>query len=198
MIWLVGLGGCARDPNVNAVGVYGDTSVGIGRWVIDRQIDRITGKTIAFVSIRAVKTTTDQADNNLYFARNFLMELSCFRDLPTARLKFNYYVGSERNSTLAWRFDDKPGKESEARILRDYQTVIIDEPAEMRPFIEGLATSKTLYVRVVSLNNARNSAEFDVEGGAAAVKAAFADCPFPEPPPEPPTRATKRKRAPAA
>lgn len=191
------LSGCTRDPNVNSVGIRGDTSVSNGRWIIDRQIDRITGKPISYVSLRATRTDTDRQNNLIFVGRNLLLELTCFRDLPTARFAFNEFIGANSNSTLGWRFDDKPGKEVEARILRDNRTLIVDQPAEMRLFVDQLANSKTLYIRVVSLNDARNSAEFNVEGGAEAAKAAFANCPFPEPEPEPPLRAKKRKRAPA-
>ncbi len=187
------LSGCTRDPNVSNHMVSQADQARPGRWLIDRQTDRITGKPISYVSLRATKTATDAESNTLFFARNVLMELMCFRDVPTARFAFNYTVGSEKNSTLGWRFDDKPGKEGEARILRDYKTVIIDQPAEMKPFLEQMVTSRTLYIRVFSLNDHRNSAEFELEGAREAVAAAFADCPFPEPEPPPPPR-TKRKR----
>jgi hypothetical protein len=42
-----------------------------------------------------------------------------------------------------------------------------------------MSGSRTLYVRIRSLNAAgRTTAEFNLEGAAAAVQAAFADCPL--------------------
>ncbi len=192
-ICLLGLlTGCARDTFVD--NIYNrPTDNRFGNWKIDRQIDRVTGKPISSAEMRAVRTSTSEEDNNIFIARNALMELQCFRDVPTARFVFNYYVGTEKNSTLGWRFDEKPGQEGEARILRDYRTVIIDQPGEMKTFLGQMATSRILYIRIRSLNGPRTSAEFVVEGGAEAIRSAFADCPFPEPEPEPPPRA-KRKR----
>ncbi len=187
-----GLTGCSRDPFVNDIYTR-PTDNRFGNWRIDRQIDRITGKPISSAEMRAIKTSTSEEDNNIYIARNALLELQCFRDVPTARFVFNYYIGTERNSTLGWRFDDKPGQEGEARILRDYKTLIIDQPGEMKTFLEQMVTSRILYVRIRSLNGPRTSAEFALEGSAEAVRSAFADCPFPEPEPPPPPR-TKRKR----
>lgn len=41
-----------------------------------------------------------------------------------------------------------------------------------------MSGSRTLYVRIRSLNAGRTTAEFSLEGAAAAVQAAFADCPL--------------------
>ena len=53
-----------------------------------------------------------------------------------------------------------------------------------------LAASRVLYVRIRSLNTARSSAEFQLDGSQAAIEAGLAGCPItPE--------AARRGRAPA-
>ena len=43
-------------------------------------------------------------------------------------------------------------------------------------FVDELASSNVLYLRIRSLNSGRTTAEFRVAGAGAAVQAAFADC----------------------
>jgi hypothetical protein len=45
-------------------------------------------------------------------------------------------------------------------------------------FVNDLAGSRVLYVRIRSLNAGRTTAEFHLDGSAAAVQAAFASCPL--------------------
>lgn len=59
--------------------------------------------------------------------------------------------------------------------------VLIEEPAEVATFVNELATSKSLYVRLRSMAAQRNSAEFNVEGAPAAIESALAGCPVAAP-----------------
>jgi hypothetical protein len=63
------------------------------------------------------------------------LQLSCFKGSPIIRrLGFVVRVGSTRNSVLGYRFDDKPGREVEARFLQGHRTVVIeDERARGHP-----------------------------------------------------------------
>jgi hypothetical protein len=63
--------------------------------------------------------------------------------------------------------------------------VVIEDRAEVAQFVSELATSSALYVRTRSLNASRTSAEFKVDGAAAAIDAAFAGCPVSQPAPAP-------------
>ena len=74
------------------------------------------------------------------------------------------------------------------RILQDFRTAVIEDPAEVRRFVDELQTSQTLYVRIRSLNAGRTAVEFKVED-ADAVRSAYAECPLkPVPQPAPPRR----------
>ncbi len=53
----------------------------------------------------------------------------------------------------------------------------------MAQFVDELATSGVLYLRIRSLNAGRSSAEFRLDGAPAAIDAAFAGCPLSPAPP---------------
>ena len=72
------------------------------------------------------------------------------------------------------------------RILQDFRTAVIEDPAEVRRFVDELQTSQTLYVRIRSLNAGRTAVEFKVEDAADAVRSAYAECPL-KPVPQPAT-----------
>ena len=100
-------------------------------------------------------------------------------------LRFEFKIGTNLNSILGYRFDDKPGHEIGARFIASANTVVIEEPAEVAQFASELATSNSLYVRIRSLNAGRSSAEFKVDGAPAAVAAGFDGCPTAQPAPSP-------------
>jgi hypothetical protein len=64
------------------------------------------------------------------------------------------------------------------RFVDDYKTIVIEDKAEVAQFVNELATSNLLYVRVRSLNRGRSSAEFRLDGSPAAIAAGFSGCPF--------------------
>ena len=100
--------------------------------------------------------------------------------LATAFMFFSVLVkiGSNKNATLGYRFDEKPGHEPKARFLADFRTAVLEEKAEVAQFVGELATSNLLYVRIRSLNAGRSTAEFRLNGAPAAIEAAFANCPL--------------------
>jgi hypothetical protein len=167
------LGACAaRDPYVSSVGAA--TS---GNWKIERQLDRITGAPLA----SALVTTRKSSNSAVPFAQPAMLQISCLDKAPLVRFSFQFKVGADRNSVLGYRFDEKPGHEVEARFLQDSKVVVIEDGAEVARFVNDMATSHLLYVRVRSLNSGRSSAEFIVDGAPAAIDAAFAGCSLEQP-----------------
>lgn len=164
--------GCtARDPYVTAA-----AGVASGNWRIERQIDRITGAP----SSSAMLITASSSHSSAPYPKPAGLQLTCYEKRPLVRLSFNFKVGADANTVLGYRFDDRPGQDNvAARVLQGYQIVIIEDQAAVARFIGELAGAKTLYVRIRSLNAGRTSAEFQLDGAAAAVQAAFADCPLP-------------------
>jgi hypothetical protein len=112
-----------------------------------------------------------------------LLQLVCFKDEPIVRIAFDVTIGSTFNSELGCRFDEKPGHQPGARFLHDFKNAVIDQPDDVRTFIDELQTSQTLYVRIRSLKTGRN-----------AVAAAYAGRTIKPPEPAKPAKPAKSKQ----
>jgi hypothetical protein len=165
------LGACsARDPYVSNTA----NTVSSGEWKIERQTDRITGNAIA----SALLMTRNSSHSGVDFAQPAQLQLTCFERNPVVRFTFEFKIGSDKNSALGYRFDDRPGRDNvESRILIGYQVAVIEDKAAVAQFIDELVNSNLLYIRIRSLNAGRTTAEFRVAGAAAAVQTALAECP---------------------
>jgi hypothetical protein len=101
-----------------------------------------------------------------------------FEHKPIIRFAFDFKIGSDANSILGYRFDDKPGHDSvPSRILLGYTIIVIEDGAAVAQFTQELASSKSLVVRIRSLNAGRTVADFQTDGGKAAIDAVLANCP---------------------
>jgi hypothetical protein len=76
-----------------------------------------------------------------------------------------------------------------SRVLPGRQVIVIEDRAAVADFIRDLNGSRVLYVRIRSLNAGRTTAEFNLDGAAAAVQAAFVGCPL-----TPPAEAGRRRQ----
>jgi hypothetical protein len=168
---VLSLGGCVtRDPYVAMT-----NTAPAGNWRIERQVDRITGTP----SSSAQLVTANSSNSAVPNPRPAGLQLTCFNNQPLVRISFEFKIGSDKNSSLGYRFDDRPGHDNvESRILLGYQVIVIENPAEVARFVSELATSAVLYVRVRSLNAGRTTAEFRLDGAPAAIQAGFAACPL--------------------
>ena len=160
-----------RDPYVSTASV-----VTSGQWKIDRISDRVAGAPISSATVSAMASNAAEP-----FPQRTLMQLSCFINSPVISFKFEFKVGSERNSFLGYRFDEKPGHETNARFVSSANTVIIEDDAEVAEFVRELATSNVLYIRIRSFNAGRTTAEYQVSGAPAAIASAYATCPVKQP-----------------
>ncbi len=159
-----------------------------GNWKIEKQIDRITG-----VPVPSAILIIDNASNSFAeYAKLASMQLTCFEGKPMVRFAFEFKVGTDPNSFLGYRFDEKPGHDNiAARFLQEYRTVVIEDRTAVTTFANELATSSVLVIRIRSLAAGRTTAEFKLDGAPAAIAAEFTGCPLP--PPAPP-QAEKKKR----
>lgn len=166
---LLALGGCVTAGAPDA-----------GSWKIERGYDRILGKPAATAELSARSRNVNERDRR--YPRTQLqigsLQLGCFDNAAVVRLAFNHRVGSNRTSTLSYRFDDNPGRDAPARFLQAHSTAVIDDPKEVATFVEQLRTSNTLYVRVMSHTDGTTSVEFTLKGAPAAIDAAFQNCPI--------------------
>ena len=164
------LGGCGtpRDPYVTSAG---DTAS--GNWKIAHQPDKINGENLPSATVRAMASNTYAAN-----AKDSMLQITCFDRQPVVRFAFAFKVGSDKNTILGYRFDDKPGRDSvTARVLTGETSIVIDNPVAVAQFVNDLTGSHKLYVRIRSLTLGRTTAEYPLEGSDAAVQAAFAGCP---------------------
>lgn len=173
-----------RDPYVAT-----PATTASGNWKIEKQTDRITG-----VPVPSAMLIINNASNSFAeYAQPASMQLTCFDGKPMVRFAFEFKVGTDPNSTLGYRFDEKPGHDNiAARFLQEYRTVVIEDRAAVATFVNELAASSTLIIRIRSLAAGRTTAEFKLDGAPAAIEAAFAGCPLTQPPPPPETK--KRRR----
>jgi hypothetical protein len=168
------LGGCVTDP-----GPY-STYAKAGSWRIDKQVDRVTAQPVA----GAAALTPTSWNTNEIGARPASVQLTCFENKPIARFAFGFKIGSDKNTSFGYRFDDKPGRDNvESRVLLGYQVLVIEDKAALAQFLGDLVGSNVLYVRIRSLNSGNTTAEFKVDGADAALQAAYVDCPLPLAPP---------------
>jgi hypothetical protein len=148
-----------------------------GQWRIEHRIDRATGEPspTALLTTRATNTKID-------FGRPVLLQLMCFEKKPIVRLAFEFRVGATRSASVAYRFDENPGHDVEAKFLPDYKTVVIDDKAAVARFMDEIANANVLFFRISSLFAGRTAAEFRVQGAVPAIEAVLATCPASTPP----------------
>lgn len=180
-----GLGACStRDPYVATPA----TTIS-GNWKIEKQVDRITGVPVPSAMLIINNASNSFAD----YAQPASMQLTCFDGKPMVRFAFDFKVGTDPNSTLGYRFDEKPGHDNvAARFLQEYRTVVIEDRAAVTIFANELAMSNVLVIRIRSLAAGRTTAEFRLDGAPAALEAAFAGCPLTQPASPPETKKKKR------
>ena len=176
--------GCAgRDPYVAT-----PATTTSGNWKIEKQEDRITGVPVPSAMLIIPNASNSFAD----YAKPASMQLTCFEGKPMVRFAFDFKVGADTNSTLGYRFDDKPGHDNvPAYFLQEYKTVVINDTPEVVRFIGDMQGSNILVMRVRSLSAGRTTAEFKLDGAPAAIESAFAGCPLTAPAPQ---AAIKKKR----
>lgn len=164
---------CARDPIVT-----GMDATTVGSWRVEKGTDRITGAPIS----SAILVTYRVSTTKIIVPPAAQMQLTCFKQEPTAVFRFQFKIGSTRNAEFGYRFDDKPGHIANARFVDDYKSVIIEDKEEMARFVGEMTTSKMLYVLIRSITVGRTSAEFPIDGAPTAINAALAGCPINAPP----------------
>jgi hypothetical protein len=167
------LGGCARDPYVTA-----DGETMAGNWFIAHQTDRVTGAELPSAIVFALAS-----NSYVDYPRASQMQLTCVDRKPVVRFAFDFRIGNDRDSVLGYRFDARPGHENvEARVLRGQKILILEDDTALALFLSELPGASKVYVRVRSMTLGRTAAEYELDGSAAAMRAAYADCPMPPPP----------------
>lgn len=172
------LSACASSSTPTAL-------VGAREWKIGQRADRVAGEPVqsAVVTTRSRNVAVTRQDPVNSQAAS--LQLMCFDGGPVIRFYFAHKVGSNRNSRLAYRFDNGPAVRPQARILQDFRTVMIEDDKDVAAFVSGLREAKHLDITLSSLTNGQTAAEFNVEGSVVAIEASFKTCPLPAAPPSP-------------
>ena len=149
-----------------------------GEWKFERRADRVAGGPTTTAYLLVPSKNTDSARRRPLLPQLASLQLMCFRNEPIIRLHFNFRVGANRSAAVAYRFDEKPGRDAKARFLADFRTIVIENKADVAAFADELTASNMLFMRVNSLIVGPTSAEFRVQGAQAAIDEAFAECPL--------------------
>jgi hypothetical protein len=162
------LGICAgRDALIATAGAESS-----GDWQITAKVDGAAKTKIFNVKVEARKTTHD----GLFLPPDALLQLVCLKNQPLIHVMFAFQIGSKADSEILYRFDDKPMQPVEARILRGLKIFVIEEKAEVKQFLDGLATANAVYIAISSLDKGGTSAEFRVAGAQPGIDLLSTNC----------------------
>jgi hypothetical protein len=145
-----------------------------GLWKFEKRTDPVTGApvTTAYLTVNSM--------DGWGRTHAVMLQLHCFKREPVVRVAFNIKIGSNRSATLAWRFDDRAGREATVRFLSDFKTVMIEDQTEVASFVEELAVSERLHLTISSLIVGRTAVKVSVRGAPHAIAQAYEACPLPE------------------
>lgn len=162
-----------------ATGNIGTPLPGGGEWKIEQRADRVADQPVQSAVLVTRSRNANAAKQKPAETQMSSLQLLCFDGEPVVRFYFSHDVGSDRNSRLTYKFDNRPATKTNARILQDFQTVMLEDRKDVAAFAEGLRDARKLDVTVSALIGGQTLAEFNVEGGAAAVDASYKTCPLP-------------------
>lgn len=157
------LGMCARPDSPIATAAAEPS----GDWQITAKVDDAAKTKVFNVKVEARKTTHD----GLFLPPDALLQLVCLKGQPLIHVMFAFQIGSKADSD-----DDKPMQPVEARILRGLKIFVIEEKAEVKQFLDGLATANALYIAISSLDKGGTSAEFRVAGAQRGIDLLSTNC----------------------
>jgi hypothetical protein len=143
-----------------------------GEWQITRKIDPVSGAAYS----TAVLETSRISNAAFALAGSALMQPVCFKGEPLVHFTFGFQLGANATSTIAYRFDGKPGHNITPHFLRGNTMFVIDRKSEVEAFVKELAVSDVLILQISSLTKGQTTAEFHVSGAKAAIDAALASC----------------------
>jgi hypothetical protein len=175
-----------------AGGNFETTVPGAGEWKFGQRADRVADQPVQSAGLTTKSRNAKSERNNPALPHVASLQLLCFDGEPVVRLYFSHEVGSNRNTRLTYKFDNTPATKTDARILQDFQTVMLEDKKDVVTFVNGLRDAKRLDITVSGLVAGNTIAEFNVEGAPAAIDASYKSCPLPAaPPPRTPVRRAK-------
>lgn len=165
-----------------AGGNIGMPLAGAGEWKVEQRADRVADQPMQSAVLVTKSRNEKAAKQNPAPKQDASLQLLCFDGEPVVRFYFSHEIGSDRNSRLTYKFDNKPAARPNARILQDFQTVMLEDRKDVSLFTAGLRDARRLDITVSALANGQTLAEFNVEGAAVAIDASYKTCPLPAAP----------------
>ena len=162
------LGGCAGG-NVGTLS---------GEWKVEQRADRVADKPVRSAVLITRSRNAIVSKQDPIAPQIASLQLLCFDGEPVVRLYFSSDVGSDRNSRMTYKTDNNPARKPNARILQDFQTVMIENKKDVAQLAADLRGARRLDVTVMALINGMTTAEFNVDGAPAAIDTAFESCPL--------------------
>jgi hypothetical protein len=152
-----------------------------GEWKVEQRADRVADKPVQSAVLIARSRNANASVQSPVTPQLASLQLLCFDGDPVVRFHFTVDVGSNRNSRLTYKVNNSPARRPNARILQDFQTIMIEDKKDVAQFATDLRGARRLDVTVTALVNGMTVVDFNVEGAPAAIDAAFATCPLPAP-----------------
>lgn len=148
-----------------------------GNWSLEPRKDPIAGHGATIARLYVLL-------EGLYISE---LELSCFKGKPVVRLRFSKRLktGTDKTGSLAYRFDERPGRELKARFFARPHIILVEDKAEVARFVEEMADAELLQLRVHAITARPFTVKFTVRGAPYAIEAAYANCPLPGAPAKP-------------
>jgi hypothetical protein len=170
MIFACALGACAS----------GNISTPLsGEWKVEQRADRVADKPAQSAVLTTRSRNANVSKQSPTAPQMASLQLLCFDGAAVVRLQFSSDVGSDRNTRMTYKADSNPARRPNARVLQDFQTVMVEDKKDVTQFAADLRGARRLDVTISSLTAGMTTAEFNVDGAAAAIDASFANCPLP-------------------
>ena len=173
MIFACALGGCASGNLGSPLS---------GEWKVEQRTDRVADKPVQSAVLTTRSRNANVSKQSPTAPQMASLQLLCFDGAAVVRLQFSSDVGSDRNTRMTYKADGNSARKPAARVLQDFQTVMIEDKKDVTQFANDLRGAKRLDVTISSLTNGMTTAEFNVDGAPAAIDASFENCPLPAPP----------------
>lgn len=139
-------------------------------WNVSQSVDRLTGQTSTSM------VTTGRAKYSNYLPGGFSgLSVYCEDKSPTPMIAFDFPVGRNGISHVAYRFDNNPPKQPIADFIST-QSFVIRNAFDRQEFIRELRNANGLYVRVISTIPSMAETDIPVMGAQRPLGLVMGSC----------------------
>lgn len=177
VVAVAGLSGCVSSSPGPAAGGFQPSPVAArSDWQWKADPDKITGEVSPSISVATSQVQITGATG--FHAASAAVD--CINKVPSIMIVWDFPVGSQGSSAVAYRFDGRPGHEIGDAQFYNLQSQIIANPSEVKAFLDEAQSANSLLVRVSSVVGIAE-AQFATRGGAAMIQRFLEACPLTSP-----------------